>query len=342
MKFLCGSLTMEVFQGPAEVGLGPGTFASVPTGGAVTVSEAAPGELLLQNLGSTTVTVIDGQGSVLNSVEAGDSLTTLEPAADLSIVGTDSTEPIIAGSITYQVTVANSGPASASGVLATITLPVEANFVLATPTQGDCNESGGVIECNLGDLAQDSTAVITIQVVIDPETEGAITTAYTVDGNEADLNDANNLAMDTNQVMLLPTPTPEATPTATPTPLPTATPTPTPSPSPVPTSMPTPTPTTVPAPTSTATPAPTPAPATPTVRPTATSTSTPPTESLTPTGVAPTPEAVATPLAEPEAPAAPTGGGCFATLGSARVVDASWLLFVGVIGMGLVWTRRRS
>ena len=283
VKFLCGSLTLEVLQGQVEIGLGPGTFASVPAGGTVKVSEASPGEFLVQNLGSTAVTVIDHQGSVLDSVEAGDSLTTATP------VPTPTPTP----------------PPTATPVPTPTPTPPPTVTPVRTPTPTP------------------------------PPTATPVPTPT-------------------------PTPPPTATPvpTPTPTPPPTATPVPTPTPTPPPTATPVPTPTPIPPPT--ATPVPTPAPTltapaapaapavaltatpTPAPSPTATSTSTSPTDSLTPTAVAPTPESLATPSAKPASPTAPPGGGCFATSGAAGVVDASWLLLVGFIGLGLVWTRRRS
>ena len=79
VKLLCGSLTMDVIQGPVKIGLGAGTFASVPTGGAVKVTEVSAGVFRVENQGNTMVTIVDAQGAVLASVGPGQSFLTGNP-----------------------------------------------------------------------------------------------------------------------------------------------------------------------------------------------------------------------------------------------------------------------
>lgn len=75
VSVLCGSLTLEVVSGPVKIALGAGTFASVPTGGAVKVVELSTGQFQVENLGTTTVTVVDAHGNVLFTIAAGKSAT---------------------------------------------------------------------------------------------------------------------------------------------------------------------------------------------------------------------------------------------------------------------------
>ena len=71
VKFLCGSLTLEVFAGQVEIGLVDEHYAAVPEGGEVKVERTfhgagrTEGEFLLQNPGSETVSIIDAAGSIL-------------------------------------------------------------------------------------------------------------------------------------------------------------------------------------------------------------------------------------------------------------------------------------
>ena len=72
--------------------------------------------------------------------------------ADLSITKVDDRDPVTAGeSLTYTLTVTNSGPNDATGVILNDTLPQGMTFASVTSTQGTCVHAGAVI-CDLGTL----------------------------------------------------------------------------------------------------------------------------------------------------------------------------------------------
>ncbi|HZA27476.1 MAG TPA: M14 family zinc carboxypeptidase [Actinomycetota bacterium] len=99
--------------------------------------------------------------------------------------------------MTYTLTVTNGGPEAASDVVVTDTLPPTVTFVSATPNQGSCGETGGVVTCNLGSILAEATA--TINIVVKPTQAGVITNTASVSASAGDLDPSdNNASVDTN------------------------------------------------------------------------------------------------------------------------------------------------
>ena len=90
----------------------------------------------------------------------------------------------------YTVTVVNTGPGDATMVTLTDTLPTVA-FGAAVPSQGTCDENGGQVVCELGDLAAGESATIVIEVNA-PMTEGSLTNTAEAHAAETDPDLANN------------------------------------------------------------------------------------------------------------------------------------------------------
>ena len=87
---------------------------------------------------------------------------------DLSVTKSDSPDPVRAGdTLSYTISVKHNGPATsdATGVTVTDTLPAGVSYVSATPSQGSCSQSSGVVTCTLGTLANGATATIDLKVV---------------------------------------------------------------------------------------------------------------------------------------------------------------------------------
>ncbi|HEX8844560.1 MAG TPA: PQQ-dependent sugar dehydrogenase [Pyrinomonadaceae bacterium] len=119
-------------------------------------------------------------------------------SADLAVTKTASPNPAAVGTnISYRISVTNNGPAAATNVNLTDTLPAGVTFVSASTTQGTCGGTGPV-NCSIGSLANGASAIITI--VATPTTAGQITNNATASGNEADADASNNTAAVTTVV----------------------------------------------------------------------------------------------------------------------------------------------
>lgn len=136
-----------------------------------------------------TVTAISGslQHTIIVSLKVFTS-----SSADLSLTKTGSPNPAIVGTtLSYRITVINNGPAAATNVNITDTLPANVTLNSSSTTQGTCNGTGP-INCSLGSLANGASAVVAINVT--PTVAGQITNTASVTGAEADPDAGNNSA----------------------------------------------------------------------------------------------------------------------------------------------------
>jgi uncharacterized repeat protein (TIGR01451 family) len=146
---------------------------------------------------SHTVSALGGTPhvAVLYQDEAGNwgHLASTAVEADLSLTKTDSPDPLLAGqTLTYTLRARNSGPQTATAVRVTDYLPAGAAFKSASSTQGSCTGGFGLVSCELGELAKDAQATVTIEVT--PQTSGTIENRATVDSAEHDPDPTNNAA----------------------------------------------------------------------------------------------------------------------------------------------------
>jgi uncharacterized repeat protein (TIGR01451 family) len=127
-----------------------------------------------------------------------DNITRSGVAADLSIVKTDSPDPVRLGqNLTYSLSVQNAGPDSAASVQVSDTLPAGATWVSTSTTAGSCAGTS-TITCSLGSLASGGTATVTI--VVSPTATGTLTNTGTVSSTTADSDPANNSSTATTTV----------------------------------------------------------------------------------------------------------------------------------------------
>jgi uncharacterized repeat protein (TIGR01451 family) len=144
-------------------------------------------------------------------------VTTLPPVtADLEVTQSASPGTVTVGqdAVTFNITVTNRGPGSASNAVLTETLPAGATFVSAT---SGAAQSDGKLTFPLGKMATGTS--LTFTVVVQPRSAGALTASATASATTADPSTANNMAMASSfavdpTIVHSPTPTPTPTPTA--------------------------------------------------------------------------------------------------------------------------------
>ncbi|MFN2385935.1 MAG: PQQ-dependent sugar dehydrogenase [Thermoanaerobaculia bacterium] len=113
------------------------------------------------------------------------------PEADLSLVQNDSPDPVENGTtLTYTISVANAGPATATALSVTDTLPPGVSLVSATGTGWSCSGTTTVV-CTRPSLAVGPAPALTIRVTA-PSSNGPISNAASVDAAEPDPNTGNN------------------------------------------------------------------------------------------------------------------------------------------------------
>src|SRR5262249_43159710 len=124
-------------------------------------------------------------------------------SADVAIVKTATPNPVTQGTpLTYSLAVTNNGPASATNVTTTDTLPSSVTYLSSTSTQGSCSEAGGTVTCLLGTMANAGTATITILTI--PQQPGIISNTATITADQTDSNLANNTSTQ-NETVTAPT-----------------------------------------------------------------------------------------------------------------------------------------
>ncbi len=113
-------------------------------------------------------------------------------SADLAVTKNDSADEVTPDDLLgYTLTVANNGPANATGVVVTDILPPGVSLAATWTSQGFCS-AGGVVTCTFGPVAAGAQATAILTVTIDSGTNGVILNTATVGGNQVDPNTANN------------------------------------------------------------------------------------------------------------------------------------------------------
>ena len=194
-----------------------------PVGGTGTITCTATGTLAVNSTGTFTLVlqVNSGTPSGTNITDtATASATNIVPnltsntasatvvvandnSADMAIVKTATPNPVTEGTpLTYSLAVINNGPASATNVTVTDTLPSTVTYLSSTSTSGSCSEAGGTVTCLLGTMPNAATATITILTI--PGQPGVISNTATVTADQTDSNAANNTSTQ-NETVVAPT-----------------------------------------------------------------------------------------------------------------------------------------
>ena len=116
-----------------------------------------------------------------------------DPIADLAVGQTVSTNPAAVGSnVVFTYTVTNLGPATASNVRLTNTLPDTLIASVFNNPHGACVLTGNTLICNLGSLTSNSVA--TMSITASTSTPGLFTNLVAVASDGADFRASNNLS----------------------------------------------------------------------------------------------------------------------------------------------------
>ena len=123
--------------------------------------------------------------------------------ADVQLVSkVDSPDPATVGQqLNYSLTVKNNGPADATGVTLTDTLPGGVSFASAS---AGCLHASGTVTCTIGSLANGAQTTVTI--VVTPNTPGSIVNNASVSATTTDPTPGNNAAQASTVVQATPEP----------------------------------------------------------------------------------------------------------------------------------------
>ncbi len=170
-----------------------GTLGNIANGNSATitvrvrVSAAATGSL------TNTATVTGDQPDTVPGNNSATEPTAIIARTDLEIDKTDDADPVTAGDLlTYTLFVTNHGPSNATGVVASDPLPAGTTFVSASSNRGTVSTSNGVVSANIGNLAFNGTATVTVTVRVNSSTIGTLSNTATVTGNQPDPVPGNN------------------------------------------------------------------------------------------------------------------------------------------------------
>lgn len=172
----------------------PCTLGSLATGGEETVTVVATvvaGPGAAGNTASVTTTTEDPDTTNNSSTAAVD----VVPTADLSITKSLSPDPLQAGqAASYTLTVHNDGPQAATSTLATDPLP--AGFVFGSASPGcDYDAPSNTVRCDLGSVAANTDAIVTIDGTIAMATAGnVVSNSASVTSDTSDPDLTNNTA----------------------------------------------------------------------------------------------------------------------------------------------------
>jgi len=176
------------------------TLGTLPAGDHVTVTLVVTTTLdgLLTNTAGITSETLDPQLGNNTATEE----TVVGPAADLALAKHDLLDPVQVGdNLTYTLVITNQGPSLATHVTLTDTLPTGVSYVSATPDQGNCQQTSGIVTCDLGTLTSGASTEIIIVAATSEAQTGRVTNRATVTSNETDRFPANNTVSEDSRIL---------------------------------------------------------------------------------------------------------------------------------------------
>ncbi|MEN0013574.1 MAG: isopeptide-forming domain-containing fimbrial protein, partial [Solirubrobacteraceae bacterium] len=171
-----------------------GTSATLTVG--ATVAGAASGTT---QVASATVSATPFDPVTTNNTSSAS--TVVAPAADLQITkSVDKASANVGDTLTYTLTAKNTGPAGATGVTITDTLPSTLQLIAQTPSTGTCTISGQTSTCTVpGTVASGATVTATITAkVLGSASATTVTNTAKVAADQFDPVTANNTSAGAN------------------------------------------------------------------------------------------------------------------------------------------------
>ncbi|GAC1432692.1 MAG: exo-alpha-sialidase [Terriglobales bacterium] len=128
----------------------------------------------------------------------------LVPAADLAISGTETPNPVAVGAqLSYQFTIVNQGPASATSVTFSNVVPTGTTFLSASTSVGSCTTPAvggtGKVSCKFGTVAKNGGATVNM-ILKDTAVHGSVIkdTATVTSSTPDPVSTNNSVALSTN------------------------------------------------------------------------------------------------------------------------------------------------
>jgi uncharacterized repeat protein (TIGR01451 family) len=148
---------------------------------------------------TATISTTSTDSIAANNSASTSNLVTARTNADVAIVKTDSPDPIAVGQFfTYRLAVTNNGPATATNVTISDTLPVQVTFVSVNTSIGSCSGTT-TISCSLGTLPVGNTQYVNI--IVQANTTGSVVNTATASRTETDPVATNNSSSATTTVL---------------------------------------------------------------------------------------------------------------------------------------------
>src|SRR5665213_3527533 len=143
-------------------------------------------------------------GAIANGWSLGlTAVQTVNPAARLAASMIHAPDPVYEGNyLNYQITITNLGPAPATSVVLTDSLPSSVTLASVALSQGSNAGSGGTVVGNLGTINVGAVATVVIQVIA--ASPGNIVNTATVTTASTDLYLADSTAVNTTRVVAAP------------------------------------------------------------------------------------------------------------------------------------------
>ena len=117
---------------------------------------------------------------------------TIRAVCDLALAKTVSAAEVWPGaSLTYTLTVTNTGPSGSTAITVTDWLPAGETLLAASPS---CSASGSIVTCLPGSLPAGETIVLTLTVTVGVTATGVLSNVAVIAGAELDPEPANNVA----------------------------------------------------------------------------------------------------------------------------------------------------